>query len=112
MLAMASIHGSDVPISTIARDLGRRIRAARIRRKIRQQELAERTGLSRSSIQSIERGDLSVSLGLVLRVLWNLGLAGEVELLADPSLDRDGLALSLTADKQRVFVPRKVDDDF
>lgn len=99
-------------ITLLARELGQRLRDARIRRRLRQQDLANRTGLSRSSIQSLERGDLSCSVGILLQVLWNLGLAGEVALIADPGLDRDGLALSLSADKKRVFVPRKIDNDF
>jgi len=100
------------PVSDLAHELGRRIRAARIRRKISQNDLAGRTGLSRSSIQAVERGDLTVSLGIVFKVLWNLGLTNEVSLIADPGLDRDGLSLSLSADKVRVYVPRKVNNDF
>lgn len=99
-------------ITLIAVRLGERIRAARIRRKLRQEDLASRTGLSRSSIQNIERGDLGCSLAVVLQVLWNLGLANEIELIADPGLDRDGLTLALNAEKKRVFVSRKVDNDF
>ena len=110
MIAMESIK--DDPILEIAKRLGERIRAARIRRKLRQEDLARRTGLSRTSIQNIERGDPGCSLAVVFQVLWNLGLANEIELIADPGLDRDGLALALSADKKRVFVPKKVDDDF
>lgn len=107
-------HKDDVfqPISDLANDLGQRIRTARIRRKISQHDLAKRTGLSRSSIQSLEQGELSISLGIVLKVLWNLGLTNEVTLIADPGLDRDGLSLSLSADKVRVFAPRKINNDF
>lgn len=100
------------PVSDLAQELGKRIRAARIRRKISQHDLAGRTNLSRSSIQALERGELSVSLGIVLKVLWNLGLTNEVALIADPGLDRDGLSLSLSADKVRVVAPRKVNNDF
>ena len=99
-------------VTGIAQRLGGRIRAARVRRKLRQEDLARRSGLSRSSIQAIERGEVSCSIGGVLNVLWILGLAGEIELIADPGLDRDGLSLSLDADKKRVFVPRKPDNDF
>jgi len=112
MGAMASTDSNLQPVSDLARELGRRIRAARVRRKISQHDLAGRTGLSRSSIQALERGELSVSLGIALKVLWNLGLTNEVSLIADPGLDRDGLALSLMADKVRVVAPRKVDNDF
>lgn len=111
MSAMA-FNNDFEPVSDLARELGRRIRAARIRRKISQNDLAGRTGLSRTSIQAVERGDLTVSLGIVFKVLWNLGLTNEVSLIADPGLDRDGLSLSLSADKVRVYVPRKIKNDF
>lgn len=99
-------------VAQIARRLGERIRAARIHRKWRQEDLAGRTGLSRSTIQAIERGDACGALGSFLQVLWVLGLANEVELIADPGLDREGLSLALDAAKKRVFIPRKVRDDF
>lgn len=99
-------------VTRIARRLGERIRAARIRRKLRQEDLEARSGLSRSTIQSIERGEVTTSIGSFLQVLWILGLSNEIDLIADPGLDRDGLSLSLDAGKKRVFVPRKVDDEF
>ena len=112
MHAMARNEDVFEPVSDLAHELGRRIRTARIRRKISQHDLAGRTGLSRSFIQALERGELSVSLGIVLTVLWNLGLTNEVTLIADPGLDRDGLSLSLSTDKVRVFAPRKINNDF
>lgn len=108
----ATVATSPSEITRVAQELGARIRAARVRRKIRQEDLAARTGLSRSSIQAIERGELSCSIGILLHVLWNLGLAGEINLIADPGLDRDGLSLSLDVEKKRVFVPRKIDNAF
>lgn len=110
---MTSINNNfSEEVLVLLRQLGGRIGAARTRRKLRQEDLAKRTGLSRSTIQAIERGESSTAIGSVLLVLWTLGLAGEVELLADPGLDRDGLSLALDASRKRVFVPRKVDDDF
>lgn len=114
MLFMASTKTHPCPdeVVHIAQRLGGRIRAARVFRKWRQEDLAGRSGLSRSTIQAIERGEETVAIGSVLQVLWLLGLAGEVELIADPGLDRDGLSLALDAAKKRVYVQRKADDDF
>lgn len=92
--------------------LGARIRTARIRRKWRQEDLAAKTNLSRSTIQSIERGELTCSIGSVFHVLWVLGLSNEIDLIADAGLDRDGLALSLSENNLRVYVPRKINNDF
>ena len=111
---MESIVGKiNIPeIKKLAVELGGRIRTARIRRKKRQEDLALTTGLSRSTIQAIERGDTSCSLGNVLLVLWTLGLSREIDLIADPGLDRDGLALSLDTQGKRVRVRRKLDNEF
>lgn len=43
---------------------------------------------------------------------WTLGLAGNLQFVADPGLDRDGLTLSISADKKRIFIPKAVDNDF
>jgi transcriptional regulator with XRE-family HTH domain len=114
MLAMASKKSFSYQeeIIQIALRLGGRIRAARVFRNWRQEDLAARTGLSRSTVQAIERGEETVAIGSVLQVLWLLGLANEVELIADPGLDREGLSLALDAAKKRVHVQRKIDDDF
>lgn len=95
-----------------AKALGERIRAARTRRKLRRTDLAERTSLSRSTVEAIERGDLGTGLGAYLRALWALGLEQEMSIVADPGLDRDGLSLELAAQTKRVRVQRKVDNDF
>jgi hypothetical protein len=41
-----------------------------------------------------------------------MGLAREIELVADPGLDRGGLSLALDAERKRVYLPRKTKDDF
>lgn len=99
-------------IQAAADALGQRIATARKRRKIRQADMATKTGLSRSTIQSIERGEVTCSLGALLNVLWTLGLMKEIELIADPGLDRDGLSLALSTESKRVGISRKLDNDF
>lgn len=100
------------PVSRRAEELGQRVRAARIRRKWRREDLASRSGLSRTAVEAVENGKLSTGLGTYLQVLWALGLDREFDLLADPGLDRDGLALELNAQTKRVRVQRKLDNDF
>jgi hypothetical protein len=63
-------------------------------------------------VEAVENGKLTTGLGTYLQVLWALGLDREVELIADPGLDRDGLALELNAQTKRVRVQRKLDNDF
>lgn len=87
-------------------DLGARIRVARQRRRLRLEDVAQKTGLSRSTVEAVERGALTTAFGAYLSVLSVLGLARELELLADPGLDRDGLALELSVADKRVRLPR------
>ncbi|MFM9971009.1 MAG: helix-turn-helix domain-containing protein [Burkholderiales bacterium] len=92
--------------------LGRRLRDARIHRRLRQIDLAQKSGLSRSTIESIERGEATTSLGAYAHVLWVLGLDREIDLLADPGLDREGIALAFSSADKRVRPRGKIDNDF
>jgi transcriptional regulator with XRE-family HTH domain len=92
--------------------LGTRIRDARLHRKLRQVDLAERTGLSRSTIEAIERGSADTSIGAYARALWVMGLDREIDLVADPALDQEGAALEYTPGQRRVRVRKGLDNDF
>ena len=92
--------------------LAGRIRAARIRRKLRVEDLASRADISAKTLQSIERGELGTSIGAHMKVLWALGLSAEVDLIADPGLDQTGLTLEISAQGKRVRVKKAVDNDF
>ncbi|MDB6000016.1 MAG: hypothetical protein JWP52_1715 [Rhizobacter sp.] len=96
-----------------AENLGARIRIARQRRKLRLEDMAEKTGLSRSTVEAVERGAPTTAFGAYLTVLTVLGLARELDLIADPGLDRDGLALELSVTDKRVRLQRKdIGNDF
>ena len=95
-----------------ASELGARIRAARVRRGWRREDLAERSGLSRTALEAVEAGKLTSGLGSFLQALWAMGLDREIDLLADPGIDRDGLALELDQQTKRVRVQTKVSNDF
>jgi len=106
-----------LPASIPARlaQLGQRIRAARIRRQLRQEDLAARAGLSRKAIDAVETGKLTTGIGTYMQVLWAMGLDGEIDLIADPGLDRDGLALELNRQTKRVHVApsrQQLNNDF
>jgi transcriptional regulator with XRE-family HTH domain len=114
METMASIVSLSLPeeVAEISARLGGRILAARKVRRWRQQDLATRTGYSLVTIRAVEKGDPRTGLGIYLHVLWVMGLAREIELVADPGLDRGGLSLALDAERKRVYLPRKTKDDF
>jgi len=92
--------------------LGLRIRGARQARRLRLEDIADKTGLSRKTVEAVERGEPSTSLGAYVAVLGSMGLGQELDLLADPGLDREGLALNFSVAEKRVKLPRKIDNDF
>lgn len=71
------------------REVGENLRLARLRRRLHAQQVAERAGLSRTTLRAIERGDPSVSFGAYANVLFSLGLDKDLEALgSDDELGR------------------------
>ena len=56
------------------KQLGENIRLARLRRRLSSSLVAERAGMTRPTLRSIERGEPSVSIGAYANVLMSLGL--------------------------------------
>ncbi len=88
-------------------ELGENIRLARLRRRLSSQLLAERAGISRTTLVSIEKGYPGVSIGYYLNVLHVLGLEKDILLIAkDDVLGRKlqdaGLIVKKRAPKRSV----------
>ena len=71
---------TEISDTAIIKKLGERIRAQRIRQVVKQEELAERSGVALSTIRRIESGQ-AVSLQLFISVLRTMGLLENLELL-------------------------------
>jgi transcriptional regulator with XRE-family HTH domain len=106
-----SSHFEEEPTQALVR-LGSRIRLARLRRKLRQQDLAAKIGRTRASVIAIEQGSSTTEIGAYVSALWVLGLLRELELVADPGLDRDGQALSFSVSDKRVRVRQPLNNKF
>lgn len=63
-------------------ELGERLKLARLRRKLSSLVVAQRAGISRSSLYKVEKGDPGATLGTYVRVLAVLGLDGDIQQLA------------------------------
>lgn len=91
-------------IATLKR-LGQTIRLARLHRNLSQDEMAERTGLSRSSIVALEAGHPGVGIGHLTKALTVFGdtdyLAKLSELMAS---DPIGDEMALVEGRQRARV--------
>ena len=62
--------------------IGLRIKNARLRRNITAEEIADRAGISKGTLTSIEKGVSSVSIGAYVAVLHALGMGTDLELIA------------------------------
>ena len=83
-------------------DLGESLRLARLRRRLSAQQVADRAGISRTTMQSMERGSSSISIGNLLQVLVVLGLEKEfAHLAADDQLGRKLEDARLTQPRKR-----------
>lgn len=93
--------------------LGKLIRLSRKERKMTENELAGRAGISRATLQKIERGDLKCEIGLFFEVATLVG----VKLFGMEDSSTVSMHLGRINDKlallpQSVRTSMKVDDDF
>jgi transcriptional regulator with XRE-family HTH domain len=93
--------------------LARQIQLARKERKWTEAELAERAGISRATLQKIEKADLHVAVGLVFEVA---ALVGVTLFDPEPTVLADRIA---RAERMLMLLPNRVrkpsdvlDDDF
>lgn len=84
---------ADIMIVRTARDLGAAVRDARLRKGWTQAELANRMGVSRQWVISLEQGKASAELGTALRAVATLGMVADlVEApIRDTGIDLDRL---------------------
>lgn len=69
--------------------VGEQIRLARLRRNLTLEQVAERASCSLPTLNGVEKGKPTVSIGIFLRVLYALQLEDDILLLAkDDSLGR------------------------
>ena len=93
--------------------LGKQIKLARKRKKWSEQNLADRAGISRATLQKIERGEMTCAIGLVFESAALVGLN---------LFEQDKIPLSISienANNKIALMPRRikpqtkvVDDDF
>jgi transcriptional regulator with XRE-family HTH domain len=92
--------------------LGRNIRTARLRRKLRIEDVAERMGTSRFTLADIEKGKPGASAAAYLGALWALGLLEQIADVADPDRDDEGKVLESARAPRQAPRRRSLDNDF
>jgi len=95
-----------------ARLLGARVRLARRERRWTLQELADRVGVTHSTMRKVERGDLTVALGVAFEAAAVVGVPLFDEDRSRRSLEAGRIDDRLAVLPQLVRKPVEVDDDF
>jgi len=101
----------NVPISSrkVLPLFGEQIKLARLRRKLSAGIVAERAGISRSTLWQIEKGNPSVALGAYFLVLFALGLEQDLLSVArDDELGRKLQDAKLVVRKRAEKTQKKV----
>jgi transcriptional regulator with XRE-family HTH domain len=89
----------------VLEDLGEQIKLARLRRKLSTALVAERAGISRGSLWSVEKGSPSVSMGIYANVLLAIGCENDLLLIArDDTLGQKLQDLELP---ERISAPKE-----
>ena len=104
--------------SRVAREaaalLGTQIRLARKQRRMTAQDVAERAGISRTTLQKIEKGDLKTEVGLVFEVAAIVGVplfaSNPARTMAERA--RAEAMLALLPASIRPTAADRIDDDF
>ena len=92
--------------------LGQNLRTARLRRKLRIEDVAERIGASRFTVADVEKGKPSTSAAAYFGALWALGLLNGVRDIADPDRDEEGKVLESVRQPKEAPRRRTLDNDF
>ncbi len=104
---MASRPSIPIPVVRSLRKLGSDLRDARRRRRISTHVIAERAGISRTTLAKAEKGDPGVSVGTFATLLFILGLDERLSEVADVRHDTVGLDLSDELLPQRIRSTRR-----
>jgi hypothetical protein len=94
------------------RQLGRNIRPARLRRRLRIEDIAERMGASRFTVADLEKGKPGTSAAAYFGALWALGLLDQARDVADPDRDEEGKILERARAPKQAPRRRDLDNDF
>jgi transcriptional regulator with XRE-family HTH domain len=106
------VRSPPYPVESALTALGANLRTARLRRGLSIQEIAERISVDRRSVADAERGKPSTSVVVYIAILWVLGLVNQFEHVADPTEDREGLALAAQREPKRARRKETLDNDF
>ncbi len=92
--------------------LGADLRTARLRRNLTIKDVAEKIGTGPRAIADAEKGKITSSIGIYAALLWVMGILEQLDDVALPTKDREGLTLASLKDRERARHAGDLDNDF
>lgn len=92
--------------------LGENLRIARIRRRLTIEDVGERIGTGPRAVMDAEKGKPSTGLVVYAALLWLYDQLHQLEAVADPAKDEEGLSLELARGPTRVRKKKGLESDF
>jgi transcriptional regulator with XRE-family HTH domain len=108
MLVLSPPHSVEQTIL----QLGENLRVARIRRNMTIADVAQRIGTGPRAVMDAEKGKASTGLVVYAALLWLYNQLDQLSEVADPSKDKEGLALDSVRHRQRARKGAGLDNDF
>jgi len=103
----ANYSTTPIPVKRALRKLGQDICDARRRRRIPVAILAERVGISRTTLYKVEHGDTAVAMGTYATVLFSMRMIDRLANVADASHDLVGRQLEEEHLPKRIRLPKR-----
>ena len=113
-MARKNILTSSPPYSVeqALKRLGTNLRTARLRRNLTIEDVAEKIGTGLRAVMDAEKGKGSTSSAVYIALLWAFVLLDQLDEVADPAFDEEGLSLSMTKERARSRAIDGLDNDF
>jgi transcriptional regulator with XRE-family HTH domain len=92
--------------------LGENLRVARLRRNMTIADAAERIGTGPRAVMDAEKGKASSSIVIYAALLWLYDQLDQLEQVAQPANDKEGLLLVAARERRRARKEKSVDSDF
>ena len=92
--------------------LGANLRAARLRRNLTIAEVAQKIGAGPRPVAAAEQGKITSAAAVYIALLWAYDLLGPMDDIANPALDREGLASDSARLRARARGTASLDDNF
>jgi transcriptional regulator with XRE-family HTH domain len=101
-----------LPVAAAIKDLGTRLKAARLARNLTIEDVAQRIGTGPRAVSDAEAGKTGVSASVLVALLWVYDLLEPFHQLADPATDLTAQSHLRARERARRSGRGDLDDDF